>query len=331
MLYEVAVIGDCVQDMFIFAKSKLIKECGKKNKTEMYLSFLYGDKINIDELHFDLGGSACNAAVGMRKLRIKTTMVSMLGEDIYSRNVLEQLRNKKVGRSFLIKEKNKDLGLSFILLGPDRDRTILTYRPDNDFSKIKLKRLFWMSKSFYIAGINKYSKNIVREVCKYAEISGKKVYINPSGYQITNDLKNLKRILKVAKIVTVNVEEAMQILGIRKKIAIRDLLKNIKKLGPETIVITDGKKGAHVYDGKSFFKAGLYPSKRLDTTGAGDAFCSTFVAAQIKGYNLEDSLRLASINSGNVVSVYGAQRGLLNWNELNKKMKQKKVRVTKFK
>ena len=330
MLYEVAVIGDCVQDIFILAKSKLIKECGRKNKRELYLSFLYGDKINIDELHFDLGGSACNAAVGMRKLRIKTTMVSMLGEDIYSRNVLEQLRKKKVGRSFLIKEKNKNLGLSFILLGADRDRTILTYRPDNNFDKIKLKRLFWLSKSFYIAGINRYSKKITRKVYEYAKKTGKKVYLNPSGYQIKNDLANLKRIFKISKIITVNVEEAMQILGIRKKIEIKKLLKNLKKLGPEIVVITDGKKGAYASDGKNFFKAGLYPALRLDTTGAGDSFCSTFVAAQIKGYNIEDSLRLASINSGNVVSVYGAQRGLLNWHELLVKLNKNKIRVTKI-
>lgn len=330
MLYEVAVIGDCVQDIFILAKSKLIRECGKKNKEEKFLSFLYGDKINIDELHFDLGGSACNAAVGMRELRIKTTMASMLGEDIYSKNVLDQLKKKKVGRSFLIKEKNTNLGLSFILLGPDRDRTILTYRPDNDFSKINLKKLFWISRSFYIAGINKYSKRISQDVYEYAKKTGKKIYINPSGYQIANDLKNLKNILKICRVVALNIEEAMQVLEIRKKIEVKGLLRNLKKLGPEVVVLTDGKKGAYAYDGKNFFRSGLYPSKRLDTTGAGDSFCSTFIASQIKGYNIGDSLRLASINSGNVVSVYGAQAGLLGWGELLRRLNKNKVKVSRI-
>ena len=327
MLYDVAVIGDCVQDMFILAKSKLITE---KNKKTKYLSYIYGDKINVDELHYDLGGSACNAAVGMRLARIRTTMVSVLGDCIYSKNVIEQLRKKKVGRSFLVKEKNKCLGSSFILLGSDRDRTILTYRPENDFEKINLGKVLWLSNSFYIAGINKYSKVLIKDLLNNSKIKSKKIYINPSGYQIEQDLVNLKKLFKISKIVAVNVEEAMKILKTKKKTAVKELLKNIKNLGPEIVLITDGKKGAYAYDGNKYFKSGLYPSKRIDSTGAGDSFCATFVAAQVRGYNIEDSLSFASINSASVVSVYGAQRGLLGWKILKERFEKKKVKINKI-
>jgi len=51
-------------------------------------------------------------------------------------------------------------------------------------------------------------------------------------------------------------------------------------------------------------------------TGAGDAFASTFVAALIKGNNIEGALQWAPINSMSVVQKVGAQAGLLSEREL---------------
>ncbi|MDD5731808.1 MAG: carbohydrate kinase family protein [Patescibacteria group bacterium] len=326
MLYDIAVIGDCVQDTFILARSKIIKE----KKDLKYLSYLYGEKIGIDELKYDLGGSACNAGVAMKKMGIKNAMVSMLGDDMYSREVVEELKRKKVGTSFLVKQKNKNLGRSFILLGVDRDRTILTFRPENDYKRMRLKKVFLFSKGFYIAGITRYSKIILPDIYKHILKTKKPLYMNPSIYQIENDLPILKRLISRTKILCLNVEEAKNILKIKKRIDIKELLKKIKNLGTEIIVITDGRKGSYVYDGKTFYKSGIYPSKRVDTTGAGDSFAGTFVAMHKKGYNIEDCLKLASINSANVVSVYGAQKGLLGEREILKRYNKNKVRVKKF-
>lgn len=326
MLYDIAVFGDCVQDMFILARSKIIKE----KKDNRHLAYSYGDKINIDGLNYDLGGSACNAAVGMRKLGIKTTMVSVLGDDILSRGVIEQLKNKRVGTSFLVKQKNNDLGLSFILLGQDRDRTILTHRPQNNYKKINLRKVFIFSKGFYIAGINKYSKIILRDIFKYISKSKKPLFMNPSTYQIEHDLVMLKKLISKTKILTLNVEEAKKIFKIKKEIKIKDLLKKLKNIGAEIIVITDSVKGSHVYDGKSFYKAGLYPAKRIDATGAGDSSSATFIAMYKKGYNIEECLKFAAINSASVVSTYGAQRGLLGMGEIINRYNKNKVKINKI-
>jgi sugar/nucleoside kinase (ribokinase family) len=60
-----------------------------------------------------------------------------------------------------------------------------------------------------------------------------------------------------------------------------------------------------------------------DTAGAGDAFGSTFVAGlQIFHFDLVKALRLATINSGSVVSRVGAQVGLLHREALLKLAKK---------
>jgi len=316
MKYDISVVGDCVQDIFILSESKVMKQKRKDGKATELLSFLYREKLNVEELHYDLGGSACNAAVAMQDLGVKTTMVSMLGGDIYSKAVRLQLRKRGVGSSFLYDEKNKDLGLSFILLGPDRDRTILTYRAANDFSKINIKRLFKASKAYYIAGINAYSKILVPLILEDAVKKNKKIYINPSIYQIEKDQRMLKKVLAVSEIAVMNLEEARAISGLRNGVDIANILKKIKSIGASIVVVTNGVRGAYVYDGNIGYHSGIIKKKRIDATGAGDSFAGTFVASHRRGFDLAESLRAATVNAGNVISVYGAQRGLLGWKKI---------------
>lgn len=326
---DVLVVGDCVRDIFILSDAKLLKQCERKNKNKKFLSFPYGEKVNVEEIHHDLGGSACNAAVAISKMKMRTSMISVIGDDIYSREVIAELRNKKVGFGAILKEKNKELGLSFILLGPDRDRSILTYRVANNFSRIKLKKFLRRSNSVYLAGINKYSQVLEKDIFEHILKTGKNFYINPSSHQIEKRFAMLKKFFRIATVVAVNVEEAQKILKIKKR-DIKLLLKNLNKMGPKVVLITDSKKGAYIYDGKRFLKSGIYPSKRIDTTGAGDSFFATFVAFSRKGYNMEEALKLASINSASVVSVYGAQKGLLGEIEIMKRYRKNKVSVKKF-
>jgi sugar/nucleoside kinase (ribokinase family) len=326
---DTLVLGNCVRDIFILSQAKLLKQCDQKNKTKKFLSFPYGEKIGVEAIYHDLGGEACNAAVAISKIRIGTNLATVVGDDIYSREVLGELKNKKVGFRFITKEKKKDLGISFILLGPDRDRSILAYRTPNDFGKIRIRKLLKKSDSVFMAGINRYSKVLEQDIVEHILKTKKELYINPSSYQIEKRYAVLKRILKNATVVAVNVEEAQKILKTRNR-DIKSLLRSLKKTGAELVLITDGKRGAYVYDGKIFLKSGIYPSKRIDTTGAGDSFFATFVAFKQKGYDIEDCLKFASINSASVVSVYGAQKGLLGVKEIFKRYRKDKVRVRKF-
>lgn len=327
--HDILAVGNCVKDIFILSHPKLLGRCDRKNKTTKFLSFPYGEKIGVERVYHDLGGEACNAAVAMSKMRTKVAMAAVVGDDTYSREVLWELKKRKIGFRFIAREKGNNLGTSFILLGPDRDRSILAYRTSNDFSKIRIKKLLKRSNSVYLAGINKHSKVLEKDILEYIKRTGKKLYVNPSSYQIEKRSAMLKKLFKLTSAVAVNVEEAQKILKTRKR-DIKELLKGIKKMGPELVIITDSKKGAYTYDGKRFLRSGIYPSKRIDTTGAGDAFFSTFVAFYRKDYDMEKCLKLAAINSASVVSVYGAQTGLLGSHKLFERLGRGKVKVRKI-
>jgi sugar/nucleoside kinase (ribokinase family) len=121
-----------------------------------------------------------------------------------------------------------------------------------------------------------------------------------------------------------NREEAVcLVLSKNNRINIKDekeILKALYEMTGGLIVITDGGNGSYATDGKVDFYVPSSADKLIETTGAGDAYCSTFVAGQILGYGVKGSMKLAAMNAGNVVAYVGAQKGLMTIRELRDKI-----------
>ena len=98
---------------------------------------------------------------------------------------------------------------------------------------------------------------------------------------------------------------------------LKEMFKKLKVSDYQVIVITDGGHGAYAYNGREYFYCPCFDGPVVSTLGAGDAFASTFCAAMSR-YNLDipKSLIAGSINSGGVVSVFGATSGLLTFDEI---------------
>ena len=54
---------------------------------------------------------------------------------------------------------------------------------------------------------------------------------------------------------------------------------------PEVVVITQGKKGGIIYDGKGIADYPIYPAKVVDSNGSGDVFHGAFAAGIAKGFD----------------------------------------------
>jgi sugar/nucleoside kinase (ribokinase family) len=123
-------------------------------------------------------------------------------------------------------------------------------------------------------------------------------------------------------VLIVNKDEAIELVVSNKKYRkksfkflnnIDNLIKIIKFWGSSIVVITNGKFGAYAYDAKKIYKqAALKEKKRMDTTGVGDAFGSSFIAGlELYNENIQKAMLLGAKNSTSVISKQGAQNGLL--------------------
>ena len=74
--------------------------------------------------------------------------------------------------------------------------------------------------------------------------------------------------------------------------------------------------GAIATNRKETYHVGLYEDVKVkDTTGAGDAFGSGFLARFASGHSFEESLIFASANSTSVITELGAKKGILTGTE----------------
>ena len=106
----------------------------------------------------------------------------------------------------------------------------------------------------------------------------------------------------MADVLFTSIPDARIILGLDEP---SKIVKALHKSGVKTVVIKLGEKGAFASSSGETVTQPMIHTSVEDPTGAGDSFAATFLATQLKGWVLEDSLRAALATAALVVSVRG--------------------------
>ncbi|MEM3373768.1 MAG: carbohydrate kinase family protein [Candidatus Woesearchaeota archaeon] len=312
-MYDVITVGSSTIDVFAKVVSEFIKIKSLKETQEL-IAYPSGSKILIEDLVFLSGGGGTNTAVSLSKAGLKVAYLGKIGNDTNSTMILKELKKEKV-KFIGLKAKGMS-GYSIILDSLEGDRTILTYKGVNDFlyfKEIDTKKL--KTKWFYFSSMVNESYKTLEKLAEYAEKNNIKIAFNPSNYLAEKGSIYLKEVLSRTYLLVLNKEEAMLLAGNHE---IKKLILDLMNFGPKVVIITDGKNGSYTINNNYFYQVIPNHVKSTETTGAGDAFASTFLACLIKGKNIEESLKLGTKQAESVISEKGAKKGLLTWEELLK-------------
>ncbi len=297
MKFDVVTFGGAVVDVFVGTD---LAERGK------FIAYPVGSKILIKDLRFDIGGGGTNSAVAFSRLGLKTGWIGKVGDDNPGKSILNLMKEENV--KFLGKVERGGLsGFSIVLDSKENNRTVLTYRGENNnfsLGEINLRKL--KTKWVYYSSALGESFKTQRRLAPILKRKNIKIAFNPGSYLI--EKKNLKHLLKFVNILTLNKEEA-QTLAKKKKKVIEALHKIISKEG--IVVITDRNNKIQAFDGKRKYSLQPNEIKVVERTGAGDAFASGFVAGIIVGMSIEQALKLGLKESEAVIRYLGAKNNLL--------------------
>jgi sugar/nucleoside kinase (ribokinase family) len=222
-----------------------------------------------------------------------------------------------VSTRYLKKIKNTETSCS-IIINYKAEKTIMVYRGLKDYSKIIIPKSL-RAKWFFVSGLGKGYEALFRQIISQAAEKNVNIAINPTNLQIKEE-KYLKEILRITKVVFLNREEAADLCRVRASTQVKDMMQEIKKMGPQIVVITDGSEGAYCFDGDAMVQIGVYQAKRKEATGAGDAFSAGFLGALLASQDIKNALQYGVINSASVIEHIGAQEGLLTALELEKRL-----------
>ncbi len=325
-MYDVITVGSATVDVFVDTDSELIKIKSKKEEEEL-IAYPAGTKQLIKELTFLTGGGGTNTAVAFSRLGHKVGYIGKLGDDSNGRMILNLL--KKEGVDYLgIISKEDMTSYSIILDSIEHDRTIFTYKGAINklrFNELNLKKL--KTTWFYFSSMVDESFKVLEDLADFAKKNNIKIAFNPSSYLAEKGSQYLSHLLKNTNILVLNKEEAKIIVGCGSE---KDLLWKLHDLGPEIVVVTDGKNGCYCFDGKSFYQIATHKIMVVESTGAGDAFASGFLSGIIKKNDTKFALELGLANAESVISGRGAKTNLLAYNEAIEIMKKTPAKISKI-
>lgn len=305
-----------VTDAFIELKEAEVE----RNDGLTKICMRFGDKIPYKDVYvIPAVGNSANACVSAARLGLKSALVSNIGDDYFGEECLSALKKETVESEFVKVHKGKKTNYHYVLLFKG-ERTILIKHEEFDYKLPDINDPKWI----YLSSLGSNSLQFHSEIEKYLnERPAVKLVFQPGTYQMRFGKEQLAGIYKRTDIFFCNKDEAKRILETDED-DIKELLRMICELGPKMPVITDGIKGAFVYDNKEFWQMPMYPDPKppLDRTGAGDSFSSTFVIAIELGLGIEEAMRWGPVNSMSVVQYVGAREGLLTREKLEKHLKQ---------
>ena len=303
---DIVGIGDLVVDAFIRLNvGEVIQNHGE---TEYCVPF--GSKIPFESVEvLSAVGNSANAMVSASRLGLSSALISFVGDDTDGKSCIEHLKGDGVDTRFISVQGDKKTNYHYVLWHGD-ERTILV---KHDTFASHLPKDLGAPKWIYLSSLGSHTKELHEELMTYLETHPEvKLAFQPGTFQIQMGTEMLKRLYARTEIFCANKEEYMQILA-ESTTDVKGLMDKMETFGPKIILLSDGPHGAFMKAEGKYYSIGLYPddTPAVERTGAGDAFCSTFVSAVALGKTAQEALTWGPINSMSVVHEVGAQKGLL--------------------
>lgn len=293
-----------MQDVFLTGK---VLKPEKDEDGEWVEELPVGAKLDLDSIVYSTGGGATNAAVTFARQGLRSAFMGKIAHDPAGMAVLSDLQNEKVDTHLVAYSKDFNTGYSAILLSPNGERTILTYRGASTHYRVNNFNLKEIKADWIYISSLAGCMDVLEAVIGVAKKKEIKIAINPGKGELKQKSK-LRQLLKEVDILSLNKEELQMLVEGESN---EEIIRNASGITP-IVVMTDGPRGLTATDRKTIIKAGMYEDVPVkDRTGAGDAFCSGFVASVAKGVSLKEAVIFGSANSTSVVRYIGAKEGIL--------------------
>lgn len=263
------------------------------------------------------GGPTATGLVAVSTLGVSAGYIGVLAKDNGGSFLLEDFKKYGVDTSLVeVREGYRSFTSTIWLAKDSATRTCVFDKgdlPQLILDGAKCKAI----EEAQILMIDGNEIDAAEEGCKVARAKGTKVLYDCGGlYQ------GVERLLKLTNVMIPSEEFALGHTGCNT--VEEAAVKLYEMYHPEVVVITCGKEGGIIYDGK----AERYPAflvDAVDTNGSGDVFHGAFAAAMVKGYTYKKCCIFASAVSALKCTGVGARESVPGEQEVYEFLKQRGV------
>jgi 2-dehydro-3-deoxygluconokinase len=270
-------------------------------------------------LRLDIAGAESNLCIALSRLGQRASFISRVGDDPFGRRIRAVLAQEGVDTRALHTDPSAPTGVFFREHLPDGRRRVYYYRRGSAASCLGPQDLppglFAGARVVHLSGITPALSPSCAAACgravELARQAGAAVSFDPN-YRVplwtsSEAREALVPLMSQADILLLGDEDAAAVLGARDE---ADALQAALDLGPRQVVLKRGAQGALAWADGRRVATPAYPAERVvDPVGAGDGFDAGYLAGWLRGYPLEDCLRLGARVGAAAVSVMGDYAG----------------------
>lgn len=272
-------------------------------------------KKRADSLKTAGGGPVATGLVAASKLGEDVAFIGYLSDDSAGQFLKEDFEKYRVGTSLIeVKKGYRSFASTLLLCADTKSRTCVFDKGNlpplvlND----AMKKAVSDAKLLMVDG-NELSAAV--EAAKIARANDTLVLYDCGGLY-----EGVENLLAVTDIMIPSEEFSLGITGCDN---VKDAAKSLfEKYSPKVLVITQGKKGGIMYDGKEFYEYPIYPAEVVDSNGSGDVFHGAFASAVCKGYDYKKCCHFSSAVSAIKCMGVGARESTPDFSMVKKYLKE---------
>lgn len=272
------------------------------------------------------GGNAMTAAINLAKLGLKPALIGKVGTDAFGDFLIKCLDENNVVSDGVKRESGVQTSASVALSATDGERSFLHCKGANsvfdisdiDYNIIKQSNIIFVTGTFLQDNFDgKQTVDFLKECKRLGKTTALDVCWdkNADSKWLVNDA------MPYIDIFMPSIDEAKMMSGFD---SVDKISEYFIKNGAGCVVIKCGGDGCFVRNSLEI-DGTMIPSVKnitvVDTTGAGDSFCSGFLAAYTKGYDIYECAKFGNAVGACCVTKKGATSGTLTFEETLKLIK----------
>jgi 2-dehydro-3-deoxygluconokinase len=260
------------------------------------------------------GGDTCNAAIAAARAGARVAYATAIGRDPAGQRFLDLWQREGVDSSAVRLSDTHPTAVYFVTHGPDGHQ-FLYYRAGSAASTYSVtdvpEAMIAAARIVFVSGISQAISHGAADAVFHAIAVARR-----HGVQVAYDTNYRPRLWPAARAAAIihaavaqsdialpSLEDAERLTGLHDPAAIVDFYLG---LGPRIVVLKLGAAGALLGTPEGHTAIAPHPCTPVDSTGAGDTFCGSFLARLIAGDSPAAAARYAAAAAALKTEGFGA-------------------------
>lgn len=277
------------------------------------------------DFHRFIGGAELNVAVGVARLGHKSGVITRVGADEFGQAVFGFLAGEGVDTTHVQFDSTANTSMYFRERRRFDDTRCYYYRQGAAGGKLGpeqidpayIRRSRYLLASGLLPAHGESCARAVERAITVARDGGTTVVFDPNvrlrmwGPQEARS--TLLPLIARADVFVGSEEDAQVLFGGAEE----SVLERIRELGPLLVVLKRGGRATLALHSGHILRVPPYSVEGIvDPVGAGDAFAAGFISGQLRGLNVEDSIRMGNAAGALAATILGAAESMPTWEDV---------------